>query len=169
MVSPETMNSSISTIHGPICSRPAAASFAQSLGGFGTDREVVVDDDGLAVEQEPLVRLVALQEVEELVEQADESDAERLERRVPLPVPVRVGDDRHRHRHRWRGHRRPSLRTIGAVLDLARASVFLDFDGTVTLADTGVHALERLASDRWREITRGVQPRRDRQSRVPPR
>jgi HAD superfamily phosphoserine phosphatase-like hydrolase len=39
------------------------------------------------------------------------------------------------------------------VLDLSRASVFLDFDGTVTLADTGVHALERLASDEWREIS----------------
>ena len=39
------------------------------------------------------------------------------------------------------------------MLDLSSASVFLDFDGTVTLADTGVHALERLASDEWREIS----------------
>jgi 2,3-diketo-5-methylthio-1-phosphopentane phosphatase len=39
------------------------------------------------------------------------------------------------------------------VLDLARASVFLDFDGTVTLADTGVHVLERLAPDEWRAIS----------------
>jgi 2-hydroxy-3-keto-5-methylthiopentenyl-1-phosphate phosphatase len=45
--------------------------------------------------------------------------------------------------------------TIGGVLDgdLARASVFLDFDGTVMLADTGVHVLERLGSDEWRAIS----------------
>jgi HAD superfamily phosphoserine phosphatase-like hydrolase len=32
-------------------------------------------------------------------------------------------------------------------VDLASASVFLDFDGTMTLVDTGVHLLERLAGD----------------------
>jgi 2,3-diketo-5-methylthio-1-phosphopentane phosphatase len=36
--------------------------------------------------------------------------------------------------------------------DLARTSVFLDFDGTVTVADTGVHVLERLAPAEWRAI-----------------
>jgi 2,3-diketo-5-methylthio-1-phosphopentane phosphatase len=39
---------------------------------------------------------------------------------------------------------------IGA--DLSAASVFLDFDGTITTADTGVHLLERLATDDWRAI-----------------
>ena len=38
-------------------------------------------------------------------------------------------------------------------LDLARTAVFLDFDGTITQADTGVHLLERLASPEWREIS----------------
>ena len=33
-------------------------------------------------------------------------------------------------------------------VDLASASVFLDFDGTMTLVDSGVHLLERLAHDR---------------------
>ncbi|MGN6472319.1 MAG: HAD-IB family phosphatase [Mycobacteriales bacterium] len=37
--------------------------------------------------------------------------------------------------HEWRG-----------------ASVFLDFDGTVTTYDTGLHLLERLARDEWRAI-----------------
>lgn len=36
--------------------------------------------------------------------------------------------------------------------DLSSASVFLDFDGTVTRADTGVHLLERLAAPEWRVV-----------------
>jgi 2,3-diketo-5-methylthio-1-phosphopentane phosphatase len=39
-----------------------------------------------------------------------------------------------------------------AALDLARTSVFLDFDGTVSSVDTGVHLLERLAPPEWREV-----------------
>ena len=35
------------------------------------------------------------------------------------------------------------------MLDLARTSVFLDFDGTISEADTGVHLMERLASPEW--------------------
>lgn len=37
-------------------------------------------------------------------------------------------------------------------LDLARTSVFLDFDGTITVQDSGVHLLERLAPPQWREV-----------------
>jgi len=37
-------------------------------------------------------------------------------------------------------------------VDLASSSVFLDFDGTITVADTGVHLLERLGTEGWREI-----------------
>jgi len=38
-------------------------------------------------------------------------------------------------------------------VDLTSASVFLDFDGTITVDDTGVHLLERLAGDReWQVI-----------------
>lgn len=36
------------------------------------------------------------------------------------------------------------------MVDLARASVFLDFDGTVTTVDTGTYLLERLADPAWR-------------------
>jgi 2-hydroxy-3-keto-5-methylthiopentenyl-1-phosphate phosphatase len=39
------------------------------------------------------------------------------------------------------------------TFDLARASVFLDFDGTITEADTGVHVLGRLAPPGWRAIS----------------
>jgi HAD superfamily phosphoserine phosphatase-like hydrolase len=37
-------------------------------------------------------------------------------------------------------------------VDLTSASVFLDFDGTISLADTGVHLLDRLVGDAWHEI-----------------
>jgi 2-hydroxy-3-keto-5-methylthiopentenyl-1-phosphate phosphatase len=37
-------------------------------------------------------------------------------------------------------------------LELSRASVFIDFDGTISTVDVGVHVLERAASDGWREI-----------------
>jgi 2,3-diketo-5-methylthio-1-phosphopentane phosphatase len=37
-------------------------------------------------------------------------------------------------------------------LDLARAAVFLDFDGTISTADVGVHVLERLGADGWRAV-----------------
>jgi 2-hydroxy-3-keto-5-methylthiopentenyl-1-phosphate phosphatase len=36
--------------------------------------------------------------------------------------------------------------------DLARTAVFLDFDGTVTVVDSGVHLLERFAPPEWRAI-----------------
>ena len=38
-------------------------------------------------------------------------------------------------------------------MDLALTSVFLDFDGTMTVVDSGVHLLERLSADRsWQAI-----------------
>lgn len=37
-----------------------------------------------------------------------------------------------------------------AAIDLARASVFLDFDGTISVTDVGVRILERHAADSWR-------------------
>ena len=40
----------------------------------------------------------------------------------------------------------------GLGIDLAAASVFLDFDGTITSADSGVHLLERLAPPEWRAV-----------------
>ena len=59
---------------------------------FGPDLEVVVDRRQLSVEREaqPLVRLEPRQN---LVDDVDEGDPERLERPVPLPVPVRVRDE----------------------------------------------------------------------------
>jgi 2,3-diketo-5-methylthio-1-phosphopentane phosphatase len=37
-------------------------------------------------------------------------------------------------------------------LDLSRAAVFLDYDGTISTRDTGVALLERFAPPQWREI-----------------
>jgi HAD superfamily phosphoserine phosphatase-like hydrolase len=53
----------------------------------------------------------------------------------------------------------PEADTAGAIepapfggFELAAASVFLDFDGTITTGDVGVHLLERLGADGWRAI-----------------
>jgi hypothetical protein len=59
---------------------------------LGPDLEVVVDGRQLAVEREAQA-LVALELVEDVVDDVDERDAEGLERAVPLPVPVRVRDE----------------------------------------------------------------------------
>jgi 2,3-diketo-5-methylthio-1-phosphopentane phosphatase len=37
-------------------------------------------------------------------------------------------------------------------IELSRASVFLDFDGTITTVDADVHLLERLAPPEWRKV-----------------
>lgn len=37
-------------------------------------------------------------------------------------------------------------------MDLARTSVFVDFDGTISATDTGLHLLERLGAPGWREL-----------------
>lgn len=39
------------------------------------------------------------------------------------------------------------------MTDLSRVSVFLDFDGTITQADTGVHVLDRLGAPGWKAIS----------------
>jgi 2-hydroxy-3-keto-5-methylthiopentenyl-1-phosphate phosphatase len=39
------------------------------------------------------------------------------------------------------------------MFELANASVFLDFDGTVTTRDVGVHLLERVGTPAWRGIS----------------
>ena len=41
----------------------------------------------------------------------------------------------------------------GLGLDLTRTSVFLDFDGTITTTDSGVHLLERVGKPEWRAIS----------------
>ena len=39
------------------------------------------------------------------------------------------------------------------MFELANASVFLDFDGTITTRDVGVHLLERVGAPEWRSIS----------------
>jgi 2,3-diketo-5-methylthio-1-phosphopentane phosphatase len=39
-----------------------------------------------------------------------------------------------------------------AGLDLSATAVFLDFDGTISAADVGVHLLERLGALEWRDV-----------------
>ena len=59
----------------------------------GAHLQVVLERDRVAVEHEVLVVGVAVEQVEQHVEEADEAHAERLVREVPLAVPVRVRDD----------------------------------------------------------------------------
>lgn len=40
----------------------------------------------------------------------------------------------------------------GPGIDLAQASVFLDFDGTISTVDVGVHLLDRTASPAWWDL-----------------
>jgi hypothetical protein len=65
---------------------------ANALLRLGPDLEIVVDGCQLTVEREaqPLVRLELR---EDLVDDVDERDPERLERAIPLAVPVRVWDE----------------------------------------------------------------------------
>ena len=39
-----------------------------------------------------------------------------------------------------------------AALDLSRTSVFVDFDGTISTVDVGMHLLGRAASEEWWEL-----------------
>ena len=56
----------------------------------GADLEVVLEGEGVAVEEEVLVLGFGVEEFDELVEEADEADAEGLVGEVPLAVPVGV-------------------------------------------------------------------------------
>ena len=73
---------------------PAGGGERGEAGGrVGPYRQVVVDDRGLAVEEEPGERGVGFQQLQQVVDQVHELHPVLLEGGVPLPVPVRVGDD----------------------------------------------------------------------------
>ena len=60
---------------------------------LGPDLEVILEDDGLAVEhEEPVVR-IGVHQRDQPVDEPDQLPAELLERPVPLAVPVSVRDD----------------------------------------------------------------------------
>ena len=69
---------------------PSRSASARSRDAIGANLGVVVENDGLAVEQKRRPRCVA---VEQLVDQRDESLPEPARREVPLAVPVRVRED----------------------------------------------------------------------------
>ncbi len=73
---------------------PGGAQGAEPVLVLRSDLQVVVDDRQLAVQEEVAVGAVPLHQVEEAVDQADQFEAEGLERLVPFAVPVGVGDDR---------------------------------------------------------------------------
>jgi len=55
-----------------------------------TNGEVVLQDNGLPVQQKAVVLRLAVQDVQQPVHQFDQLEAEDLKRLVPFAVPVRV-------------------------------------------------------------------------------
>ncbi len=60
---------------------------------LGPDDQVVLQQDGLAVEQEGGEARVGVELGQQAVNQGHQPGAQRAERQVPLAVPVGVGDD----------------------------------------------------------------------------
>ena len=56
-------------------------------------RQIVLDDDGLAVEHEMAVVRVAVQQAEQFVHQRHQPQPKLLESQIPFPVPVGVRDE----------------------------------------------------------------------------
>jgi hypothetical protein len=71
--------------------------FGELFGSFGADREIVLDENRLTVEQEALATV--RRNVEEGVDQRDEPLPKAIERMVPLTIPVRVRNDVNVERH----------------------------------------------------------------------
>ena len=78
--------------------------------------DVVLEHDRLPVERERGEGRVALERVEDAVDDRAEPQPERLERQVPLAVPVRVRDDEVT-KVRHLGHRARSLLTSADTID----------------------------------------------------
>src|SRR6185369_11609408 len=57
------------------------------------DLEVVLEDDGLAVEMEILVVGIGIEQIEQPIDERDEPEAELFVREVPLTIPMRVRHD----------------------------------------------------------------------------
>ncbi|MDX2120151.1 MAG: hypothetical protein SF070_03695 [Gemmatimonadota bacterium] len=60
---------------------------------LGPDDEVVLEQNGLAIEQEGGEARVGIELGQQAVQQRDQPGAQRAERQVPLAVPVGMGDD----------------------------------------------------------------------------
>jgi hypothetical protein len=90
-----------------------------ALAVLGADRQVVLDNDRLAVEEEPEGR-VGLGQGQQVIPQIDQPGPEPLEWRVPLAVPVRVGNDEDGGRSQ--GSLRPYMRRRMTMSMPARAN-----------------------------------------------
>ena len=70
---------------------PVAKELIQFRRAIGTNGQVVVEDDRLAVEQETLMALRRI--VDQLIDECDEALSKAFDGMVPLAIPVGVGDD----------------------------------------------------------------------------
>jgi len=81
--------------HVPRPDQDAAAGDRRAQPRFllGTDLEIVLEDNRLPVEVKVLVRGVAIEQIEEPIDQRHQPEAELFVGEVPLAVPVRVRND----------------------------------------------------------------------------
>jgi len=68
---------------------PAGTQLAQRVRTCGPDLEVVLEYDGLPIEQEAVAR-ISLTELENAIDEVDEPRPEVLEGPVPLAIPMAV-------------------------------------------------------------------------------
>ena len=80
-------------VPGPDGQPPLPRQALDRLAPVGAHLQVVLDEEGVAVQQEVAVVRVALQDLQQQVEEADQAGAVALVGQVPLAVPVRVGDE----------------------------------------------------------------------------
>jgi hypothetical protein len=57
------------------------------------DFEVILEHDGLAVEMKMLERRIAVEQIEQAVDERDQPQPELLVRQIPFAIPVSVRDD----------------------------------------------------------------------------
>ena len=87
------------------------------------DLEIVLEHDGLSVEQEDRQLRLLFQDLDHLIQELQEMEAHGLERGVPLPVPVRVRDEDGDHAvgadRPWCGHPLPGGDDVRGVDHIA--------------------------------------------------
>src|SRR5262249_16943164 len=110
-----------------------AAGVEQRLQPFlvlGSYLDVVLEHDRLSVERERCERGVALERVQDSVDDRPETQPEELERQVPLAVPVRVRDDEVPEVGHL-GHAPEPTHGADTIGRMRFETVLFDLDGTV--------------------------------------
>ena len=70
---------------------PAPDPSPECLPAFRADLQIILQTDRLRIQFKEIVGM-ALENLQQMVDQVDQPESEGLERLVPFPVPVRMGD-----------------------------------------------------------------------------